>query len=51
MATYQVELTTTVEIEAKSEDEAVEKAYENLRDIDAMYNYDFYAYVNGEPIN
>lgn len=42
MNTYLVELTCSIYIEAENEDEAVEKAYEDI-DIN-----DLYAYVDGK---
>ena len=45
MKTYFVELTTTLEVEANSKDEAIDKAYESIRDVDNMYDYEFNAYA------
>ena len=45
MKTYFVELTTTLEVEAKSKEDAIDKAYEMIRDVDDMYDYEFNAYA------
>lgn len=45
MKTYLVELTTTIEVEAESKDAAIDKAFEEIRDVDNMYDYEFNAYA------
>ena len=49
MESFSVEFTTTIDVEAKDEDEAVELATKELEDSIAADGTEmFYSYVNGE---
>lgn len=49
--TYSIEFTTTVEVEADDEDEAVAEAIREIAPDDTINVHQFYIYCNGKGYN